>query len=638
MQLTSYKKKLFILASICFAALQIKANGIKYPAFTIADTLTHNARSVVRDYETTHSIESLTRTKTTEHIVITVLNEKGKKHAWQSFGYDNNSKITRAEYYIYNSLGKLIDKVNKKGLQDISYDPYGTTYSDTRLLIAQPISTKYPYTVEYYVEYTNEETYSTPNWFPFQRYYQSIENSSYHLNVASGINVNINEQNLEAFNVKTEHDNNMYSWSLSNFHALKSEPFSPFYEQLHPFVEIVTNSFIYEKHAGSYNSWEEIGSFYHTLYSELAWLPDDRIQEVLALTSNMESDYDKVMALYKYMQSHTRYISIQVGIGGIQPIAANIVSETGYGDCKALSNYMLALLKAVNINSHIAIVEAGKYEYYFNPEFVKHHGNHAILCVPLENDTVWLECTSQTMPFNYLGDFTDNRDVLLITDKGGKLAKTPVSDMHKNKISRKGVVYLSADGHCTTELKSVYTGLEYDEMHAIAVDDFEEQKKALYENYDFNNAKIDSFSLEIIEQPHIRLNERLHLKVENFASKSNSRLFLPLNYADPFTYVPREISNRKWDIHKKYSASYSDTIQYILPDEYTIEVLPEDKKIESKYGNYTLEITYDENTLFYIRNFSHNAGVYPAHEYESFIEFYKQIKKNEQLMAVLKLK
>ena len=78
-----------------------------------------------------------------------------------------------------------------------------------------------------------------------------------------------------------------------------------------------------------------------------------------------------------------RYVNIKLGIGGLKPLPATFVDQKKYGDCKALSNYMNALLKAVGIKSYYAIINAGANEEPATPSFPGDNFDHIILCVPL---------------------------------------------------------------------------------------------------------------------------------------------------------------------------------------------------------------------------------------------------------------
>lgn len=51
--------------------------------------------------------------------------------------------------------------------------------------------------------------------------------------------------------------------------------------------------------------------------------------------------------------------------------------------------------------------------------------NHAILQVPLPEDTLWLECTNPQLPFGYVHSGIAGHDALLITKKEGLCAACP---------------------------------------------------------------------------------------------------------------------------------------------------------------------------------------------------------------------
>ena len=100
-----------------------------------------------------------------------------------------------------------------------------------------------------------------------------------------------------------------------------------------------------------------------------------------------------------------------MGIGGWKPMPASEVSKKGYGDCKALTNYMRTLLTAAGIPSYYAIIYNDDSVINFDKDFPKLDGNHVILMVPTEKNDIWLENTSQRVAFNHLSYSSHNRNV-----------------------------------------------------------------------------------------------------------------------------------------------------------------------------------------------------------------------------------
>lgn len=147
--------------------------------------------------------------------------------------------------------------------------------------------------------------------------------------------------------------------------------------------------------------------------------------------------------LYSYLQDNTRYVSIQFGIGGFQSFETDFVSKYKIGDCKALTTYMKALLNSAGISSYQVLVRAGKEDFPSMIDFPYNFFNHVILMVPLENDTTWLECTSQHQLFGRLGSFTEGKTGLLLADNASGLIHIPVSQKNERELNIHSEIGLS---------------------------------------------------------------------------------------------------------------------------------------------------------------------------------------------------
>jgi len=180
------------------------------------------------------------------------------------------------------------------------------------------------------------------------------------------------------------------------------------------------------------DTWKNFGLWYYKLRKGRDKLPDEAIKEIKNIVSPSDNSEQKVVKLYKYLQSHTRYISVELGIGDWQPFDARYVYNHGYGDCKALSNYMISLLKEEGIKAYPVLIYSGSSVHPLVKDFPSIQFNHVIVYVPLKNDSLWLECASQTdLPGEVDWDI-ENREALMVTPRGGVLIKLPKSTPTQN--------------------------------------------------------------------------------------------------------------------------------------------------------------------------------------------------------------
>ncbi|MBA7545556.1 hypothetical protein ES705_37925 [subsurface metagenome] len=431
---------------------------------------------------------------------------------------------------------------------------------------------------------------------------------------------------LEEAKKTVTHEQITYSWEIENYPAEEYEPYAPPVYERSPHLLVSPTEFTFEAYGGSMNSWEEYGKFIYNLNYGRDNLPVETKELVRNLTSDLESDIEKAIVLYEYLQENTRYVSIQIGIGGIQPFSAEVVDENGYGDCKALTNYMKSLLKEAGIESYYSLIRARPRQYRMDTSFVSSPFNHAILYLPLEKDTLWLECTSQTLPFGFLGDFTDDRFSLVITEEGGKLVKTRKYGIHDNIRRTKASVEIYPDGDGQAQVSTIYRGLEYDKIIGLLNADYERQKDYLYHKHiDIPDFKIRSFKYEEDRSVNPSASEYFDLELINYASKSGSRLFIPLNLMNCQEDIPRKDSRRINPIRIDREYIHYDTIEYIIPEGYIIEHMPTGDTIDYDFGYLAYSVSQADDKVLYLRRFEQYRNEYPKEKYDDYIEFCRKI-------------
>ncbi len=270
------------------------------------------------------------------------------------------------------------------------------------------------------------------------------------------------------------------------------------------------------------------------------------------------------------------------------------------------------------------------------PEFASmDQGNHIILCLPFKKDTTWLECTSQTSPFGFLGAFTDDRTVLACLEAGGKLIRTPALSVQMNLLNRKAELTLDAAGNISGRMTTSFGGAQYDNYAELVDQPLNEQLKLLKSTYDIDNINFGTFKLNQNKGAEPITTESLQLSIQKYAPQTNSRIYLVLNPFNKKGNIP-EVRTRTLPVFINRGYTDTDEIVYTLPDDIHIDHIPQNIAIENAFGSYQVRIRKEDKKLIYQRKFVLNNGTYPAGKYVDFVNFISTVSTSDQLKAVFK--
>lgn len=625
-----------------FALILISINAFSgdpfYPASDIPDSLKRNMYAVVRESSSEYKVIPNSGYLLHVHEVITVLNENGESFGAPKVYYDKLRKLNSFKASFYDADGNFVKKAKSSDIEDVSIFDGFSLYADNRARWVPVTANRFPYTVEY--EYDIEGKFLGSHSFYLVKDDEvSIQNETWTVTVPQGyelkqLALNISEEpKLE----KSADGAVSTTWSFKNYIPKKFEESSPNLNEYTPTLLLEPTTISYENYKGSLASWSDMGHWQGELNKGRDKLPDVTIAKVHQLTDGLPTQEAKVKALYEYLQGKTRYVSIQVGIGGQQPFEASVVDQVGYGDCKALSNYMVALLKAAGIKAYFTVISAEEDHVKVIRDFPFDYFDHVIVCVPSARDTLWLECTNQQNPFDYLGTFTGDRMALLVTENGGKLVHTLTYPEDVNTMNRHATVTINTDGNAKALVHTDYRGLRYEDGHLnFQVNrSYDDQKKWILSNTPIPTFDLNHFSLSASKDKIPSATLQLDLTLNRYASVSGKRVFFAPNLMDKMSYLPNTTYKRTTDYVENFGFVSNDTIEFQLPEGMNPEYIPAPVSLDTPFGHYESSLQNDQGKLTYIRHLVIHKGRYAPSQYDDLVDFYSKINKADNQKVIL---
>ncbi|HLN55728.1 MAG TPA: DUF3857 domain-containing protein [Bacteroidales bacterium] len=603
-----------------------------YPFDSIPDNLKKNADAVVRSSQGLYTI--LEPGKSTYRIrkAITLLNEEADMYRYIAVFYDKLSRIRYLRGTVYDEKGEVVKSMSPSEIFDMSAITGASFYTDDRMKIMRFPLYKFPYTIEYEYETEYSSILSYPGWEFQEEENVSVEKSGIQYVIPADMKLKFNEENLKnkVDSVYTD-GKQIYTWQETNIPALSLQRLLGRYVVSSPVLNVAPFEFYYAGVSGNMNNWNSFGEWVYTINKGRDVLPDEEASAVKAIVSKFTDTKDKIKAVYEYMQSKTRYVSIQIGVGGFQTAEAGMVVRNGYGDCKALVTYTMALLKAAGIKSYYTLVRAGNSISDIDPGFVDNQFNHAILCVPLQQDTVWLECTNQELPFNYLGSFTSDRHVLVITPEGGKLVKTPEYRKEQNIIQRSGSLFFNSSGATSARLKTTYSGYYFGiYSNTFSMQSEGEMKKTLYSSLDYPDFTVTSASYSEKKSVEPKAEFQYQVSIKGFGLTSGKQIYFSPSLTKE-DFLPEDTVA----LRIRVSDVAIDSIIYWLPVGYRIESVPGDVSLASDFGSYVYSVRSSGDRIIFYRRLELNKGFIPSKNYVEFRNFYNKIAKTDRRMIAI---
>lgn len=181
----------------------------------------------------------------------------------------------------------------------------------------------------------------------------------------------------------------------------------------------------------TYADWDTLGAWYwHLIEDQLVTTPE--IQATVAeLTAGLQTDAEKVAAIYAYVVRNTRYVGLEFGVHGFRPYRTSEIFERRFGDCKDTASLINVMLEAAGIEAHIVLVRTRDLGRIAETPASLAVFNHAIAYVPALD--LYLDGTAGFSGSSELPDMDQGASAAIIVDgQGARFVTIPYSDASAN--------------------------------------------------------------------------------------------------------------------------------------------------------------------------------------------------------------
>ncbi|WP_108823456.1 DUF3857 domain-containing protein [Dysgonomonas sp. Marseille-P4361] len=592
--------------------------------FTLISVLLHSQshKSEIILYKSLSKVENnkLTRIDT---IVLQINDRAGDNDVRISIDYTKGDKLSIGSAWIEDLEGNIIRKLNKKDIEDRNSISDISLYEDDFVKTFELKHNVYPYRIVYSYKKTFSKFFSVFS-INYAESLTPVREAIITVDVDSKKEIKYRQRNVDDPEIIDSSGRNKYIWRYTYNPPDKIERNISINRQDAPFIQVLPVNFKYGVE-GSYENWKTFGDWIFNLNKGRYELTDSEKQKINSLLAGVDKDIEKAKILYKYLQDYTRYVNVNIDIGGMQTYPASYVCTNKYGDCKALSNYMQAMLKYAGIKSYYTLIRAGRRILDIDTNFPEQKFNHAILTLPIDKDTVFLECTSKNTPFGYISSSIQGRKALLIDERNSRFVDIPTKQLNDVKCTRH--IEVDIDNQ-NVDLLIENRGSEYEYLtYLLKEKNRNVLEKYIRENILHGSYELLDYSIEKDESKVPNIELKASCKVNNLYKKYGNNLVLKIFPINTPKYELPE--NRTQDVKIELPEYYSDTIVYDIAN-FDIAKVPNDINIESKYGRYEMTIKSDENKVIVSKSVIIYQGEYSISEYQDFFNFILSVWNNER--------
>lgn len=407
----------------------------------------------------------------------------------------------------------------------------------------------------------------------------------------------------------------VYLWTHAN--AETPEPTMGIPDPVAPDVQMST-----------FADWDEVARWYASLQSPRAQ-PDENVRaKAEQLVKGHAAPADKVRAIYDFVSTEVRYLSLSFGVGRYQPHAAADVLRNGYGDCKDKQTLLTALLSSVGLSLRPVLIGSDR---KLDPDVPSPaQFDHLIGVIDVNGKPLYLDPTAEVAPAGLLVPTLLKKQALRINGDHGLLVTTPSEGPAPNREKVNVEARLNSEGKLDADVTLTATGTPELVWRSLLRRVPEAQWTYLLKSsFDTLGLKGEVSGVRATAPAALEQAFQItaHLTNDKFATLKRGESFpLPLMNMG---VSPAATPDQRQDVIRQGIQEEIHTLHLQLPSNAVISPPPPSIKRDFDFARYTATYGMSAGFVSAERDYQIKMDELPRSRYEDFNQLYTDITNDE---------
>jgi len=568
------------------------------------------------------------------HIVVKILNERGKDYA--EIGLDYESIREKAEFLYARMIkpnGQVVE-IEEGDVKDVvKYFDY-PLYSNVRTKIISMPEVEDDCIIDYkarweITELLNQKDFSyilpLQGQEPvFHQKFTLVLPKGYEFR-AKGYDPGYTRVEIDFNPIKEERDGWVYyRWNFGQAPEIIDEPFMPPYAEAIPYFAI-----------SSFKDWKDIYQWWKSVYEDKLLTDEEMERKIEELLDGTSDDWAKAKAIYEFCAKEVRYVAVEYGEAGFKPHSAIETFKNRYGDCKDQAILLVSMLRSAGLKAYpVLITTEGSWPV--DAEFASLVFNHALGCVEIEGRLIFLDPTQRAVSFGDLPLSAQGRGVLIFYDDTYEITSIPVFPSKHNLFERKTEMVIKEDKSIAGKRALRFKGFYEQQMRewlistkpALVKEALQEMINALTPGGRLIDYRISKFE---------DLNSPLELEMEfegpSYLLLAGEHYLIPQLGGISARLVSKE--DRIYPLKLNAEGEYLDEVWIKIPPNFRVDHFPPKITIETDWLDYTHAYAFEDGVITFTERKVDKKARVDTTDYKEFKQIYEALARGTEGQVVL---